>query len=294
MYTSLSDYLKSEYGEKIYKLSLSSGCTCPNRDGFLSYGGCTFCSEAGSGDFAAPSSMDVHDQIDFAIDKLKNKSHSDKYIAYFQSYTNTYGPIDRLRKLYKEAINDDRILILSIATRPDCLGVEVLEMLDELNKIKPVWVELGLQTTNEKSIEYINRGYDNIVYKEAVENLNKLSIKVITHIILGLPSETYEDMEKSVRFSIECGTWGLKLQLLHVLSGTRLAEDFKNGLFKTLEMDEYIDILARLLQIIPETVVIHRLTGDGPKKLLIAPKWSGNKKVVMNEINKIVKIYKKD
>lgn len=289
-YTSLSDYLKSEYGEKLYKLSLSSGCNCPNRDGFLSYGGCIFCSSGGSGEFAAPFDMSVSEQIEFAKERVRGKNHSNRYIAYFQSYTNTYGDVGRLIKLYTEAIRHPDIAILSIATRPDCLSFEVLEMLKELNEIKPVWVELGLQTSKPESISYIRRGYENSVYREAVKNLNAIGIKVITHIIIGLPGEIYEDLESSVLFACECGTWGLKLQLLHVLSGTDLSKDFEAGRFKTLSMDEYIDIICRLIEKIPKDVVIHRLTGDGPKNLLISPTWSGNKKAVLNklltEINK--------
>ncbi len=283
-YTSLSDYLKSEYGEKLYKLSLSSGCTCPNRDGFLAFGGCIFCSAGGSGEFATPSVLPVAEQIEAAKERIRGKSHADKYIAYFQSYTNTYGDVNRLRSLYMDAISHPDVAILSIATRPDCLSDEVLDMLKDLNAIKPVWVELGLQTSKPESIEYIRRGYENSVYEKAVLDLNGLGIKVITHIIIGLPGETYEDMEESVKFACECGTWGLKLQLLHVLKGTDLAKDYESGHFETLSMDEYIDLICRLLAEIPKEIVIHRLTGDGPKELLISPIWSGNKKQVLNRL----------
>ncbi len=283
-YTSLSDYLKSEYGEKLYKLSLSSGCTCPNRDGFLAFGGCIFCSAGGSGEFAAPSALPVAEQIEAAKMRIAGKAHADKYIAYFQSYTNTYGDVGKLTQLYHDAISHPDVAILSIATRPDCLSDEILGMLRDLNAIKPVWVELGLQTSKPESIEYIRRGYENNIYEKAVRDLNDLGIKVITHIIIGLPGETYEDMENSVRFACECGTWGLKLQLLHVLKDTDLAKDYAVGKFKVLEMDEYIDIICRLLTKIPKEVVVHRLTGDGPKKILIAPIWSGNKKLVLNTL----------
>ena len=283
-YTSLSDYLKSEYGEKLYKLSLSSGCTCPNRDGFLASGGCIFCSAGGSGEFAVPSSLPVAEQIEAAKERIRGKAHADKYIAYFQSYTNTYGDVGRLRALYMDAISHPDVAILSIATRPDCLSDEVLKMLKDLNAIKPVWVELGLQTSNPESVSYIRRGYENVVYEKAVADLNAIGIKVVTHIIIGLPGETYEDMENSVMFAYRCGTWGLKLQLLHVLKNTDLAKDYEAGLFETLSMDEYIDIICRLLEKIPKEIVIHRLTGDGPKKLLISPIWSGNKKQVLNRL----------
>ncbi len=291
-YTSLSDYLKSEYGEKLYKLSLSSGCTCPNRDGFLASGGCIFCSAGGSGEFAAPSVLPVAEQIEAAKERIRGKAHADKYIAYFQSYTNTYGDVNRLRSLYMDAISHPDVAILSIATRPDCLSDEVLEMLKDLNAIKPVWVELGLQTSKPESISYIRRGYENSVYEKAVADLEAIGIKVVTHIIIGLPGETYEDMEASVKFACECGTWGLKLQLLHVLKGTDLAKDYEAGLFETLPMDEYIDVICRLLAKIPEEIVIHRLTGDGPKKLLISPIWSGNKKLVLNKL--LPEIQKRD
>ncbi len=283
-YTSLSDYLKSEYGEKLYKLSLSSGCTCPNRDGFLASDGCIFCSAGGSGEFAAPSALPVAEQIEAAKERIRGKAHADKYIAYFQSYTNTYGDVGRLRALYMDAISHPDVAILSIATRPDCLSDEVLEMLKDLNAIKPVWIELGLQTSKPESISYIRRGYENSVYEKAVADLNAIEIKVVTHIIIGLPGETYEDMENSVMFACRCGTWGLKLQLLHVLKNTDLAKDYEAGLFETLSMDEYIDIICRLLIRIPKEIVIHRLTGDGPKNLLIAPIWSGNKKQVLNRL----------
>lgn len=283
-YTSLSDYLKSEYGEKLYKLSLSSGCTCPNRDGFLASDGCIFCSAGGSGEFAAPSALPVAEQIGAAKERIRGKAHADKYIAYFQSYTNTYGDVGRLRALYMDAISHPDVAILSIATRPDCLSDEVLEMLKDLNAIKPVWIELGLQTSKPESISYIRRGYENSVYEKAVADLNAIEIKVVTHIIIGLPGETYEDMENSVMFACRCGTWGLKLQLLHVLKNTDLAKDYEAGLFETLSMDEYIDIICGLLGKIPKEIVIHRLTGDGPKNLLISPIWSGNKKQVLNTL----------
>ncbi len=283
-YTSLSDYLKSEYGEKLYKLSLSSGCTCPNRDGFLASGGCIFCSAGGSGEFAAPSALPVAEQIEAAKERIRGKAHADKYIAYFQSYTNTYGDVGRLRALYTDAISHPDVAILSIATRPDCLSDEILKMLSDLNDIKPVWVELGLQTSKPESVSYIRRGYENAVYEKAVAALNALGIKVITHIIIGLPGESYEDMESSVLYACKCGTWGLKLQLLHVLKNTDLAADYESGLFETMSMDEYIDVICRLLAKIPKDVVIHRLTGDGPKNLLMAPIWSGNKKAVLNKL----------
>ena len=246
--------------------------------------GCIFCSAGGSGEFAAPSALPVAEQIGAAKERIRGKAHADKYIAYFQSYTNTYGDVGRLRTLYMDAISHPDVAILSIATRPDCLSDEVLEMLKDLNAIKPVWIELGLQTSKPESISYIRRCYENSVYENAVADLNAIGIKVVTHIIIGLPGETYEDMENSVMFACRCGTWGLKLQLLHVLKNTDLAKDYEAGLFETLSMDEYIDIICRLLGKIPKEIVIHRLTGDGPKNLLISPIWSGNKKQVLNRL----------
>jgi len=285
-YYSLSNYLKTEYGEKVYKLSFDSGCTCPNRDGFLSYGGCIFCSNGGSGDFAEKITLD---NIDEAFEKAKarisSKNSGNKYIAYFQSFTNTYGDIDYLEKLYTEVMNRPEVEILSIATRPDCLQDNVLQMLQRLANIKPVWVELGLQTSNENTAKYIRRGYGNEVFKEAVEKLVGIGIKVVAHIIVGLPNETVKDVKETVRFACDSGIWGIKIQLLHVLQNTDLAKDYKDGLFKVLEMDEYMDILCEVISEIPKNIVIHRITGDGPKNILIAPIWSGNKRKVLNTLS---------
>ena len=282
------EFCKKEYGEKLYKLSLSSGCTCPNRDGHIGYGGCIFCSEGGSGDFAE-SYAPLSEQIENAKKRVSSKYKGDKYIAYFQSFTNTYGPLERLKDLYDEAAARDDIAVISIATRPDCLPDDIINYLGELNKVKPLWVELGLQTVKEESIEYIRRGYETIVYDEAVKKLNDLGIHTITHVILGLPGETKEDMLSTVKHTVEMGSKGIKLQLLHVLEGTDLADDYRKGLFKTLEMEEYIEILADCLKILPKDMVVHRMTGDGPKKILIAPLWSGDKKRVMNAINKRIR-----
>ncbi len=278
-YYSLNQYLRQTFGKKVYKLALSAAVTCPNRDGTLGTGGCTFCSAGGSGDFAETS-------IDHAKERVRRKTHDDAFIAYYQSYTGTYGDLDGLFTIYTEAVSRPDILILSIATRPDCLGPEVLHRLEQLNRIKPVWVELGLQTSNENTARHVHRGYPNEVYETAVRNLNALGIKVVTHVILGLPGETYDDMQRTVEYACRCGTWGLKLQLLHVLKNTELAKEYKAGEFQTLTQDEYIDILCRLLPIIPPDVVIHRLTGDGPKNQLVAPLWSGNKRAVLNAMNR--------
>lgn len=283
-YYSLNQYLKEQFGEKVYKLSLDIGVTCPNRDGTLDKRGCIFCLQ-GSSHFASKCE-NIHEKIENAKQLVAKKTKAEKFIAYFQSYTNTYGDIDYLEKLFTQTINRDDIVAISIATRPDCLPQSVLELLEKLNKIKPVWVELGLQTSNENSANYIRRCYKNEVYAQAVENLNKLGINVITHIILGLPDESLEDMKNSVDFAVKCGTNGIKLQLLHVLEGTDLCDDYKSGKFDVMSPEEYMNVLFECIKIIPKHVVIHRITGDAPKKFLVAPKWSGDKKRVMNTINR--------
>ena len=287
MYYSLNKKLKEQFGEKVYKLALDGGFACPNRDGTLGSNGCIFCLD-GSGAFSEKNCRGVTLQIERAKERVKNKAGG-KYIAYFQSYTNTYASPVYLEKLFTEAAHHPDIVALSIGTRPDCLGKDVLCVLEKIAKIKPLWVELGLQTVKEQSVEYIRRGYPNEVYVNAVSDLHKIGAEVVTHIILGLPYETKEDMLETVRFAVNCKTDGIKLQLLHVLDGTDLAKDYLDGKFETLEMDEYIDILISCLEIIPKNVVIHRLTGDGDKKHLIAPMWSADKKRVLNAINKRIK-----
>ena len=284
-YTTLNSYLKEKFGCKVYKISLDCGFTCPNRDGTLGYGGCIFCSEGGSGDFAQSRSMSVTKQIEAGKEKVKNKIKSGKYIAYFQAFTNTYADVNTLEKLYTEAINHPDIVALSVATRPDCLEQEKVELLGRLNKIKPIFVELGLQTVNEKTAKYIRRGYTLDVYDDAVERLHEQGINVVTHIIIGLPYETKEEMLSSVKYVCKV-TDGIKLQLLHILKGTDLAKDYCEHKFEVLTLEEYTDIIAECVKIIPENVVIHRLTGDGAKKNLIAPLWSADKKKVLNTINK--------
>lgn len=284
-YTTLNSYLKEKFGCKVYKISLDCGFTCPNRDGTLGYGGCIFCSEGGSGDFAESRTLGVTEQIEAGKEKVKNKIKSGKYIAYFQAFTNTYADVNTLEKLYTEAINHPDIVALSVATRPDCLEQEKVELLGRLNKIKPIFVELGLQTVNEKTAKYIRRGYTLDVYDDAVERLHEQGINVVTHIIIGLPYETKEDMLSSVKYVCKV-TDGIKLQLLHILKGTDLAKDYCEHKFEVLTLEEYTDIIAECVKIIPENIVIHRLTGDGAKKDLIAPLWSANKKKVLNTINK--------
>lgn len=285
-YLSLNSYLKNKFGCKVYKLSINAGLSCPNRDGSISYGGCIFCSEGGSGDFAADSILSITEQIEDAKSKVSGKIKDGKYIAYFQAFTNTYGPIDYLRKIYTEAISHPDIVAVSIATRPDCLSTEVLELINELNKIKPIWIELGLQTIHEHTATYINRGYNLQCFEEAIDNLNKIGVEIIIHIILGLPYETKNDMYATVKYVASKKVHGIKLQLLHVLKNTRLAYEYELNKFEVLTMDEYIELVANCLRFIPENIVIHRLTGDGPKALLVAPLWSSNKKLVLNSMNK--------
>ena len=288
-YTTLNAYLKERFGCKVYKLAIDGGFTCPNRDGTLGTGGCIFCSKGGSGDFAESRELSVTEQIERGKERVSAKIKGGKYIAYFQAFTNTYAPVDVLRAKFTEAINHPDIVALSIGTRPDCLGDDVIALLGELNKIKPLFVELGLQTIHKKTADYIRRGYELDVYDSAVERLHGIGVNVVTHLILGLPNETADDMLESVKYVCE-RTDGIKLQLLHVLEGTDLADEYRSGKFETLTLEEYTDLIVRCVGIIPESVVIHRLTGDGAKRDLIAPLWSGDKKKVINTINKALSL----
>ena len=287
-YYSLNKYLKEKFGGKVYKIALDGGFTCPNRDGKVGVGGCIFCSVEGSGNFAGNRNKSIKEQLDAGIEKIKSKLPKEgnhKFIAYFQAFTNTYGSVDYLRKIYEEAVFDERIVALSIATRPDCLPDEVLFLLDELNKIKPVWVELGLQTINPDTARYIRRGYDLSVYDDAVKRLSDKNIYVITHVILGLPGESREDMVNTCKYVADSGVRGIKLQLLHVLKNTDLLKDYEAGKFQVMTLDEYIDTVIACLKVLPEDMVVHRITGDGDKKELVAPLWSGDKKHVLNTMN---------
>lgn len=285
-YYSLNQYLQDTFGQKIYKISLDGGFICPNRDGTLDTRGCIFCSQAGSGEFAQSRNDSITQQIEKGKERLKDKIQNGKYIAYFQAFTNTYAPVERLRELYEEAISHPDIAVLSIATRPDCLSEKVLLLLQEMNEKKPVWVELGLQTIHESSAVYIRRGYPLSVYDEAVKNLKKIGVQIIVHVILGLPGETPEQMKETVSYVGKSGVDGIKLQLLHVIKGTDLEKDYHAGKFRTLEMDEYVNLVADCIALLPPDMVIHRLTGDGDRKTLVAPLWSLNKKRVLNAINK--------
>ena len=284
-----SDYCLEIFGEKLYKISLDARFTCPNRDGTLGTRGCIFCSAGGSGDFAGNRSLPIAQQIEQEKARVAAKYRGSRYIAYFQAFTNTYAPVEKLEKLFTEVIERSDIAALSIATRPDCLSGETVELLERLNKIKPVWVELGLQTIHPASAEYIRRGYSLEVYDRAMEALDGKGIHRIVHLILGLPGETREDMLASLRYVINSGAEGIKLQLLHVLEGTDLAEDYRAGKFECMELEEYARLVADCVEIIPEDTVIHRLTGDGDKKILIAPLWSGDKKRVLNTVNSLIR-----
>ncbi len=285
-YNDLNSYLKNKYGTKIYKLSLDGGLTCPNRDGTVGAKGCIFCSDTGSGEFAEKPCQSIALQLESAKARVAAKNRSGKYIAYFQSFTNTYGNIDYLRRIYREAIAPEYIVGLSIATRPDCLGDEVISLLCEINKIKPVTVELGLQTIHEKTAEYIRRGYKTDIFDDAVKRLKAAGIETVAHLILGLPSETEEMMLETARHIGALGVDGVKFHLLYIVRGTDLEKDYKKGLFSTLSMEEYVDILEKCIKLLPKTTVIHRLTGDGAKRDLIAPLWSADKKKVLNYIRK--------
>lgn len=281
-YYSVSEYLKDTYGKKLYKLSLSGNMTCPNRDGKLGTRGCIFCSGHGSGDFAVKD-------IDKAKTLVSNKYSGSEYIAYFQSFTNTYADAGYLRDLFMPVIQRDDISILSIATRPDCLGDDILELLNELNHIKPVWIELGLQTINDSTADYIRRGYPLSVYDNAVRNLLSIGIAPIVHMIIGLPNETINDYTATARYIADSGASGIKISLLHILKDTDLYDDYCNGLFKALTMEEYLEAVGAILPILPKDMVIHRLTGDGPKNILAAPLWTADKKRVLNTLTHYLK-----
>lgn len=286
-YYSLNEYYKQKYGKKVYRLAISGGMTCPNRDGTIGERGCIFCSAGGSGEFAASCALSVGEQLEEAKRRVSAKTSDGLYIAYFQPFTNTYADVERLRELYEAAVAPDFIVGLAIGTRPDCLPPQVLDLLSEINRKKPVTVELGLQTIHESTAAYIRRGYPLSVYDDAVRSLHEAGLEVVTHVILGLPGETREMMLDTVSY-VGQKTDGIKLQLLHVLEGTDLADDYRRGSFRTLTLEEYAQILCRCIRILPKNVVVYRLTGDGAKSSLIAPQWSADKKRVLNFINKMM------
>lgn len=286
-YHSLDYELKRQFGQKIYKVSLDGGMSCPNRDGTVGTGGCTFCSQGGSGEFAVRRTgyPDVWEQIEQAKTRVHRKiSGEGKYIAYFQSYTNTYAPVDYLRTLFERAITHPDIVALSVGTRPDCLGDEVVALLKELNGQKPVWVELGLQTIHEKTAERIHRGYRLEVFEDAYRRLKEAGLTVVVHVILGLPGETKEEMLETVDYLGKIPVDGIKLQLLHILKGSQMAAEYEKNPFSLMELEEYLDLILTCVARLPQSVVIHRLSGDGAKALLIGPAWSANKKLVLNRM----------
>ena len=285
-YHSLDFELKKRFHEKVYRLALNGGMTCPNRDGHIATGGCIFCSAGGSGDFAAPASLSISKQIRAGQKLLANKRPVHQYIAYFQAFTNTYGPVDYLRSVFTEAIQHPEIEVLAIATRPDCLQDEIVSLLSELNQIKPVWVELGLQTMHDDTAQFIRRGYPLPVFEDAVKRLRLHGIEVITHVILGLPGEDHERMLETIRYLNIQDIQGIKLQLLHILKGTDLADIYEHDPFPVFTLEEYVSFIVDCVEIIRPDMVIHRLTGDGPKDLLIAPLWSSAKRHVLNSIHR--------
>ncbi|WP_410208859.1 TIGR01212 family radical SAM protein [Fusobacterium sp.] len=286
---SLNDYFKETFGEKIYKVSLDGGFTCPNRDGTLSYKGCVFCSERGSGDFAGKREKPIYDQIEEQLKLIEKKFPTGKVVAYFQNFTNTYGDKEYLKKVYMEALSHPRVMGIAIATRPDCIDDDVLELLDELNKKYFLWVELGLQTINEQVATFINRQYLLETYKETAKRLSNKNIKFVTHIIVGLPHEKETDPLNTALYAQECGTWGIKIHLLHVLKNTQLEELYKKNEIKFQKKMEYVKKVVKILQNMSYNIVIHRITGDGNKKELIGPEWSANKRDVLNSITKYMK-----
>lgn len=289
MYTSANAYFKTKFGCKVYKLSLDAGFTCPNRDGTLDTRGCIFCSASGGGDFAEGGCGSVAQQLERAKERVKSKISDGKFLAYFQAFTNTYAPVETLERLYAEAIQPEDVVGLAIGTRPDCLPPETVALLEKLNRQKPVFVELGLQTTNPKTARYIRRGYENEVYFDAVQQLKAAGIYVITHIIIGLPGEGEADAVETTRQAVAAGTDGVKFHLLHVLQNTDLAMDYAAGRVQCLSLEEYARILKQCLLQVPASVVVHRITGDGAKKDLIAPLWSGDKKRVLNYLHNYLK-----
>ncbi len=288
-YYSVDYYLKQAFGEKVYRLALNGGMTCPNRDGTLGSRGCIFCSAAGSGDFAQDGCAPIPEQFAAAKGQLRNKRNCRKFIAYFQAYTNTYAPVEKLRKLFMDAIKDPDVVILSIATRPDCLSGEVLKLLEGLNRIKPVWVELGLQTVHSETSRFIRSGFTLECFHQAVFQLHQRGIPSIVHVILGLPGESGAQMLETVSHVGRLPVFGIKLQLLHVLSGTDLGTLYRERPFPLFTQEEYCEMVCRCLELLPPSITIHRLTGDGPKELLMAPLWSRAKRSVLNQIHQTLK-----
>lgn len=286
---SLNEYFKNKFGEKIYKVSLDGGFSCPNRDGVISTGGCIFCSDRGSGEFTGERGNSITEQINSQLKKLENKFPNGRVVAYFQNFTNTYGEIEYLKNIYYEALNHPRVIGIAIATRPDCINEGVLELLNEINKKYLLWVEFGLQTSDNEIAKFINRGYETKVYEDAMERLSNFNIKVVTHIILGLPNSTLEKELLTAATAVRSKTWGVKIHLLYIVKGTKLEEIYKKHEIKLLELEEYVHRVVKILEALPKDIIIHRVTGDGDKASLVGPLWSLNKKNVLNSIEKEMK-----
>lgn len=285
-YHSLNYFLRNKFNEKIYKISLDGGFTCPNRDGKVAKGGCTFCSARGSGDYAGSRILSINEQFNDRKKMMEKKWKDGKYIAYFQAYTNTYAPVEELRQKYEEAIKQENVVALSIATRPDCLDDDVVDLLEEISKKTYLWVELGLQTINDESARNFNRGYDFKVFEEGIKKLQDRNIEVVVHTIFGLPGETKEDMLKTVDYVAHSGAQGIKFHLLHLMSGTQMVKQYESGELKLLSQEDYIDLICKGIAMIPQDMVVHRLTGDAPRESLIGPMWSLKKWEVLNAIDK--------
>lgn len=286
---SLNDFFKDEFKDKIFKVSLDGGFTCPNRDGKVAHGGCIFCSDAGSGEFAGNRRKSITEQIDEQLEFLKDKVKDKKVIAYFQNFTNTYGDVDYLREIYYEALNHPKVLGLAIGTRPDCIEDDTLELLKEINEKHFFWIELGLQTIDDKVAKIINRGYPLSTYLETSKKLKDSGIKFVTHMIVGLPTEEREDILNTARCIVQSGAWGIKIHSLHIIKGTPLERLYNDTKFKVFTLDEYVDIVVTILKLLPDKMVVHRVTGDGKKDEVVEPKWSLNKRKVLNEIEKELK-----
>ncbi len=282
-------YLRNTFGEKVFKVSLNGGFTCPNLDGKVSRGGCTYCSNSGSGDFAGNPASPLSEQFNEIKAMMHKKWPNAKYIAYFQAYTNTYAPLNVLKDKFEEALSFENVIGLSISTRPDCLEDDILKYLDSVNKRCDLWIELGLQTINNSTADYIRRGYPLSVYDEAVSNLLSIGIAPVVHMIIGLPHETISDYIATARYIADSGASGIKISLLHILKDTDLYDDYCKGLFKALTMDEYLAAIGAILPVLPKNMVIHRLTGDGPKNILAAPLWTADKKRVLNTLSHYLK-----
>ena len=288
-YYSLSEYFTNKFGHKIYKVSLDAGMICPNRDGTVGKGGCIFCSDSGSGEFTGDIKLSIHEQIESQLQFISRKFPQGKVIAYFQNFTNTYGDPQYLRKVFYEALRHPRVMGIAIATRPDCLGEDILELLDEINREHFIWIEFGLQSWDDRVAEKINRGYTQDVYRKATQELKKRDIKFVTHIIVGLPYGEEKDSLETAKFAVECGSWGIKIHSLYVMKNSRLEREFQENGYHSISLETYVERVADILENIPRDTVIHRLTGDCDREQLLEPLWSSNKINVLNSIEKELK-----